>query len=310
MDTTLTLALTAGMLAAVNPCGFALLPAYLSVLVVGDRPGGGAAGRLTAVGRALVLTAAMTAGFVAVFGAFGLLTAPVADVASRHLPWVSVAFGLVLAGLGFWLLAGRDPPAPKPRPGRGRAVARNVPSMVAFGASYAIASLGCTVGPFLAVVVSAFGTESTASGILLFIAYALGMALVVGTVALAVALAKVSFVRGLRRAAPVISRGGGALLVIAGLYVAWYGWYELRVFADANTTDPIIEGAAQIQVAISSWLDRIGPRGLVVAFAVLLAAATTVAVFLGLRRADSGRRDAPGVVTAEPDVTAERRNGG
>ncbi|MEV1144506.1 hypothetical protein AB0I76_12585, partial [Micromonospora sp. NPDC049799] len=32
------LALGAGLLAAVNPCGFALLPAYLSMLVLGDGP--------------------------------------------------------------------------------------------------------------------------------------------------------------------------------------------------------------------------------------------------------------------------------
>ena len=36
MSESLALALAAGMLAAVNPCGFALLPAYLSVLVIGD----------------------------------------------------------------------------------------------------------------------------------------------------------------------------------------------------------------------------------------------------------------------------------
>ncbi|HEU4426559.1 MAG TPA: cytochrome c biogenesis protein CcdA, partial [Pilimelia sp.] len=68
----LALALAAGMLAAVNPCGFALLPAYLSLLVAGDEPGG----RGAAVGRALLSTAAMTAGFVAVFGTFGVLVTP------------------------------------------------------------------------------------------------------------------------------------------------------------------------------------------------------------------------------------------
>ncbi len=64
------------MLAAVNPCGFALLPAYLTLLVVGDRVDSSFAGRLAAIGRALALTAAMTVGFVAVFGVFGLLAAP------------------------------------------------------------------------------------------------------------------------------------------------------------------------------------------------------------------------------------------
>ena len=73
------LALAAGMLATVNPCGFALLPAYLSFLVTGDStPGRGAA-----VGRALAATAAMTAGFGAVFGVFGPLIAPIAGRARR-----------------------------------------------------------------------------------------------------------------------------------------------------------------------------------------------------------------------------------
>src|SRR5690348_1440372 len=96
------LALAAGMLAAANPCGFALLPAYLSLLVVGDD----APGRPAAAGRALVLTAAMTAGFAGVFGVFGLVVAPVAGSLQRHLPWFGVVSGLLLAGAGGWLLAG------------------------------------------------------------------------------------------------------------------------------------------------------------------------------------------------------------
>jgi cytochrome c biogenesis protein CcdA len=78
-DAPLALALAAGTLAAVNPCGFALLPAYLSFLVIGD----GDPGRGSAVGRALAATAAMTVGFVAVFGVFGLVVAPVAGVDRR-----------------------------------------------------------------------------------------------------------------------------------------------------------------------------------------------------------------------------------
>ncbi len=287
-DAPYALALTAGLLAAVNPCGFALLPAYLTLIVVGDRVDSSGAGRLAAAGRALALTAAMTVGFVAVFGVFGLLAAPAADAVARNLPWLSVIIGLVLAGLGAWLLAGRELPGPMLKVGRGPAVSGRVWSMAAFGASYAVASLGCTVGPFLAVVVTAFATDSVAAGIGLFVAYGAGMGLVVGSVALAVALAKVSFVRGLRRAAPVLSRVGGALLVAAGLYVAWYGWYELRVFSDATTADPIIDGAGRIQSALSSWLDRLGPGVLVIAFAVLLAATITVAVLFGLRRAEVG----------------------
>jgi cytochrome c-type biogenesis protein len=306
LDTPYALALTAGLLAAVNPCGFALLPAYVSLLVVGDRVESSGAGRLAAVGRALALTAAMTVGFVAVFGVFGLLAAPAADAVARNLPWLSVVIGLVLAGLGGWLVAGRELPAPTLKVRRGPAVTGRFWSMVAFGASYAVASLGCTVGPFLAVVVTAFGAESVATGVGLFVAYAAGMALVVGSVALAVALAKVSLVRGLRRAAPIITRVGGALLIAAGLYVAWYGWYELRVFSDASTADPIIDRAGPIQSALSSWLGGLGPGALVIAFAVLLAATVTVAVLFGLRRAQLGRPDTD---TAPRALTGSTRPG-
>jgi cytochrome c-type biogenesis protein len=275
-DAPYALALAAGLLAAVNPCGFALLPAYLSFLVLDE--GGDSGVRARAVGRALILTAAMTVGFVAVFGVFGLLAAPAADVVARHLPWVSVAIGLILAVAGGWLLAGRQLPALGLKMGVGPRVTRRFGSMALFGASYAIASLGCTIGPFLAVVVAGFRTDSVAAGVGLFVAYSAGMALVVGAVALAVALARVSLIRGLRRAAPMISRAAGALLLLAGGYVAWYGFYEIRVFRDPATTDPIVDNAAKAQNAVAGWLDRVGPATAAAAVVLLLIAAAVQAL--------------------------------
>lgn len=285
-DVPYALALAAGLLAAVNPCGFALLPAYLSFLVLDEADGGGRRSR--AVGRALLLTAAMTVGFVAVFGVFGLLAAPAADVIAQHLPWVSIAIGLALAALGGILLAGRQLPTIGPKVGAGPAVTRRFGSMALFGASYAVASLGCTIGPFLAVVVAGFRTGSIPAGIGLFAAYAAGMALVVGAVALAVALAKMSLVRGLRRAAPLISRAAGLLLIAAGGYVAWYGWYEIRIFRGNTGSDPIVDTAATIQTAVAGWLDRLGPTTIAITVAVLLAATATVAALV--RRRHTRRR--------------------
>ena len=106
-DSSLLLALTAGLLAAVNPCGFAILPAYLSLFVLDDT-----SGRARAVRRALTATAAMTVGFVAVFGIFGLVVAPLAAGVQRYLPWVTLIAGLLLAGRG--RLAARWTIAPGP----------------------------------------------------------------------------------------------------------------------------------------------------------------------------------------------------
>jgi cytochrome c biogenesis protein CcdA len=273
VDVPYALAVSAGLLAAVNPCGFALLPAYLSVLIVGDEGGGQGNGRTTQIGRALALTAAMTLGFAAVFGVFGLLTAPVADAAARNLPWVSIGLGVILVVLGAVVVAGRQLPAVLPKLSRAPTVTRRVGSMALFGAAYAIASLGCTIGPFLAVVVAGFRAGSVVDGVGLFLAYALGMSLIVGAVALAVALARVSFVRSLRRAAPVVNRIAGGLMVVAGLYVAWYGWYEVRVLRGGDPDDAVVDTAAHVQSTLSNALDRAGPATAAIVALLLLATA-------------------------------------
>jgi cytochrome c biogenesis protein CcdA len=282
-DAPYALALAAGMVAAVNPCGFALLPAYLSMLVVGGgEPAPG--GRPAAVTRGLLLTAAMTLGFIAVFGGFGLLAAPAADAVARRLPWLSIVIGLVLVGIGGWLVAGRSLPTILPRLSRAPAVTRGFGSMALFGAAYAVASLGCTIGPFLGLVVASGSQGGALSGVGLFVAYAAGMGLLVGFVAIAVALARVSFVTRLRRAVPLLSRIGGGLVLLAGGYVAWYGWYELRSFAGDPGNDPVVDAFARIQSPIASWLDSLGPAPVAAAFAGLLLLVATVTLAARLRR--------------------------
>ncbi|HEU4425695.1 MAG TPA: cytochrome c biogenesis protein CcdA, partial [Pilimelia sp.] len=256
--------------------------------VAGDEPGG----RGAAVGRALLSTAAMTAGFVAVFGTFGVLVTPLLGSVAEHLPWFTIGLGLVLAGLGAWLLAGRQLPTAGLRLRRGPAVTRSLPSMAAFGVAYALASLGCTIGPFLAIVASTLRAGSTWDGAALFAAYAAGMGLVVGTAALAVALARTSVLGGLRRIAPMVSRAGGALLVLAGGYVAYYGWYELRVLRGEAEQTAIVAAAGRLQRWLAEGVDRLGAPGIAAVFGALLAIGVVAAVRGRRRRADRPRQPA------------------
>jgi cytochrome c biogenesis protein CcdA len=259
------LALAAGMLAAVNPCGFALLPAYLTLLIVDPADSGG----VSAVGRALRMTLAMTAGFVAVFGLFAVVAVPLALSLERFLPWATVAIGIVLVVLGLRLLAGADLVLTLPRLA-GRAPDGSVRSMAGYGVVYAVASLSCTIGPFLAVVTSTTRAGSVAGGFLVMVAYGVGMGLVVGSVAIAVALARDGMVARMRRAVPLIGRISGALLVVAGAYVAYYGWWELRVLAGGGTSDPVIDTAGRIQGTLASWVASAGPWWVLGGLTVLL----------------------------------------
>jgi len=274
MDTdALAFALAAGLVAAVNPCGFAMLPSYLALVVAGEN---GQDSKSAAMIRALTATAAMTAGFLLVFGTFGLVIAPLTSSIEQYLPAVTVVIGVALIGLGGWLLSGREITLLLPQPGRG-APTRRLGSMFGYGLAYALASLSCTIGPFLAVTSATFRSDSVLAGVLAYLAYGLGMAIVVGVLAVATALASTSVARGFRRLMPYVNKISGVLLIATGLYVGYYGIYELRLFlGNGAASDPIVDAAGSIQGVLVGWVDSIGVLPLLITLAVLVFGAALV----------------------------------
>jgi len=289
------LAIAAGMAATVNPCGFALLPAYLSAFLGSEHRAGGA----NAVARALAVSAALTAGFVVVFGTFGLIVTPLALSIEDKLPWVTIVIGIGLVALGIALLAGRQPTLKIPKLQRGGSDG-TLPSMFLFGISYATASLSCTVGPFLAITTTTFRSSSFIAGSGVFLAYALGMGIVIGILTVALSLAKATVVQRFRNALPRINRIAGGVVVVAGLYVAYYGWYEIRVL-NGDTEDPIVDRAIRIQ----SWLtNRIVPDNpastALTAVVILGAVAAAAAVIRRRGRASLAEAASADVRTGPP----------
>ena len=258
------LAFAAGLVAALNPCGFAMLPAYL-LLVVRGQPG-------NPVGRALAATAGMALGFMAVFGSFGALTISAASAVQRYLPYGTVVIGVVLVALGVWLLTGRELTALTPRAlGPRWAPTPRLWSMFGYGVSYAIASLSCTIGPFLAVTAAGLRSGSVRTGAEIYLAYVGGLTLVVGVLALAAATASSAVAERLRRILPFVTRISGALLALVGLYVAYYGVYELRLFSAtrASPPDAVIAAAGRLQGALAGWVHQHGAWPWVLALLVV-----------------------------------------
>lgn len=268
------LALAAGLVAALNPCGFALLPAYLGLVVAGDGDPATASGR--ALVRALRMTAAMSIGFAAVFGVFGAIVVPLALSLERYLPWATIVIGVVLVAGGGWLLAGRELSIPIPRVS-GFAPTGSTASMVGYGAAYAVASLSCTVGPFLAILATSTRTGGVLEAFAVVATYALGMGLVVGVLAVAIAVAQQAVVARVRRLRPLVHRASGLLLVVAGAYVAYYGWYELRVFDGARPSDPVVDAARQVQGTAARLVVGVGAGPISVVLGCLVAVGIVIA---------------------------------
>nr|MCH9735629.1 cytochrome c biogenesis protein CcdA [Actinomycetes bacterium] len=146
--------------------------------------------------------------------------------------------------------------------------------------------------PFLAMISTTFRRGEVLTGVLAFLAYALGMALTVGVAAMAVALLGSSATGTIRRILPHINRIGGTLVLITGLYVVYYGYYEIRLFfAGGSADDPIIGAAGAVQGWLSDRVDVLGAWPLVGILVMFVAVAL-------LWRVRTRRRSRPAVEEA------------
>ncbi|MBI2706642.1 MAG: cytochrome c biogenesis protein CcdA [Actinobacteria bacterium] len=261
-----------GMVAVFNPCGFAMLPAYVGFFLATDEDFVPFHRR---VGRALSVGASVTAGFVALFLVVGLVIQLVAGGFVSKLPWVSIVLGLAMTVLGVSMLMGRKVMVRLPFNPRGPSDQR-YRSMFGFGVSYALVSCVCTIPLFLASVTTSLTRGNLVVGTMHFVAYAAGMGLVLIVLALSISLARNSIVGRMRRVLPHVERLAAGLLVIAGVYVTYYGWYSLRVYNGDTSVGGPAEFVYGLSGQMSSWIQAVGPgriglvlAGIVIASAVL-----------------------------------------
>lgn len=227
LDLPVAYAFSAGMVATVNPCGFAMLPAYVSYQLGAHEPAYEARPLWRRALRALGLGLVVTAGFVLLFAAVGVVVALGGRAVVRVVPWAALAIGAAMVLLGLGILAGRTPQLAalgRVQPPRG-AGWRGV---FLFGIGYAVASLSCTLPIFLVVVGSAIAAGGAAPALLMFFAYGLGMGVVLVAVTLGAALFKGAVARGLKRLVPYVERLSAVFLIGAGAYIVYYWLAALR----------------------------------------------------------------------------------
>jgi cytochrome c biogenesis protein CcdA len=223
-------AFAAGMASAVNPCGFAMLPAYLGIYLGSNDETAQTASPLKQVGRALVVGGAVTVGFVVLFGAAGiLLSLGTRSIIVGILPFIGLAIGSLLTALGAWLLGGGklySRLAARAASHLGDPNQVNIKGYFLFGVSYGTASLSCTLPIFLAVIGTTLAVTGLLTAVGQFFLYALGMGLVIIVLTIGMALFKGTMVGLLRKALPYVQPLGAWLMVIAGAYIVFY-WLTL-----------------------------------------------------------------------------------
>ncbi|BCW70813.1 cytochrome c biogenesis protein CcdA [Arthrobacter sp. NicSoilB8] len=234
-------AFTLGLVAALNPCGFPMLPAYLAIFTDTTAGRTGADSQAVRITRGLLAGACVSAGFIAVFGVLGLLLEGGARLATDWLPWVMAAIGVMMAGAGISTLLGRAPALNLSAP-RFRA-RRSVLAMAGYGAAYAVGSLSCSLPLFLAAVAGSFTGQSLPTALATYLAYALGMALFVTTAALITTTLGAAAVRNIRTAGRWLPALSGITLAASGAYLAYYWVRDLLDPAGASPLTSTVTGA-------------------------------------------------------------------
>lgn len=219
---------TAGAAATLNPCGFALLPAYVSYLL--GRADGAPLPRQAVRGGLAGMS--MTAGVMAVYLVAGLVVSGVGTALTRVIPWLGLAVGGAVAGAGLLMLVrpSWNPSLPAERWAHRLPGPSDPSRLVAFGAGYGLASLGCTLPVFLVVTAQALAAGGFLPGIVVFLAYALGMGTVLVALSLAAATGSGLLARHLRRLLPAVRWIGAAGMVAAGGYLIYYQLTVGRLF--------------------------------------------------------------------------------
>ncbi len=216
----------AGMVSAVNPCGFAMLPVYLSLYLGVDEEGYNQRSALAKLLKAVWVTLVVTSGFALLFGVVGLLISAGGAFLSGFMPWTAVVVGAMLFILGVWILLGKSFSFNfmlRLANNIGDPRKLTLKGFFLFGVAFGAISLSCTLPIFLAIVGSSFTTGNFFGGVIQFFSYILGMGMVLLILTLGMAFVKEGVVVGaMRRFLPYSKKVSALLIIFAGIYIIYY----------------------------------------------------------------------------------------
>jgi cytochrome c-type biogenesis protein len=245
----LSLAFITGMLSAVNPCGFILLPTYLLYFLGLSSAEAGVT--RAPIGRALAVSSAVSAGFLSVFLVVGIITEFFTGWVNANAKYATGAIGLVLVVLGISMLFGYRLPINTPKLDAGGRD-RTTWSMFVYGIAYAIASIGCTLPLFMLNLFGAARRDGFLAGLANIVAYGAGMALLVTALTVSLAVANVGLLKVLRSGMQYVEMVAGAFVLLSGVYLLWYFW---KVDVQDNG-DPITDAVQGYQTQIQNFLNN------------------------------------------------------
>jgi cytochrome c biogenesis protein CcdA len=258
-----------GVMAAVNPCGFVLLPTYL-VYYLGTELNREDENKTTTLRRGLSVRIAVSSGFVGLFLVVGIISRAFTTVISENAKYAALVIGIGLVAMGIAMLFGWKLPIAQPDVSIQRK--RTTWNMFLFGIVYAIASIGCTIGLLISVILGSINRHGFVSGVISIVLYGLGMGLLVTSLTVALAFARVGLVSTIKKSFKWFDKITAIFVVLTGLYLSWY-W--LGAITDRGT-DGVTSRVERWQTKVVQFLQDAGVYPLLIVFCLVIATAGLV----------------------------------
>ena len=218
-------AFSAGVVSAVNPCGFAMLPAYLGLYMSTSIYEKDSTHYGKMILKGLFIGCCVGLGVLSLFLFVGLITGFALNFIRSIMEWVGLLLGVGLITIGIWLMnGGRLYTSLTARIGQsiGNPTQISLKGFFLFGVSYGVASLSCTLPIFLSVVGINLNGSSIYDSMMQFALYGAGMGAMILFVTLSMAILKGVMIRYIKLALPYVERIGFFLVVLSGMYIVFY----------------------------------------------------------------------------------------
>ena len=266
-----------GVMAAVNPCGFVLLPTYL-LYYLGTELNRGDESRSTTLRRGLSVGTAVSSGFVGLFIVVGIISRAFTTVIRDNAKYAALVIGVALVVMGFAMLRGWKPPIAQPDVSIQRK--RTFWNMFLFGIVYAVASIGCTIGLLTSVILGSIGRDGFVAGVLSIALYGLGMGLLVVSLTVALAFARVGLVSTVKKGFRWFDKVTAVFVILTGAYLSWY-WFAAIT---ERKSDAVMSRVEKWQTQVAEFLQDIGAVPLAIVFVLVV-----VTAFVFIRTPSRGK---------------------
>ena len=261
-----------GILAAVNPCGFVLLPTYL-LFFLGTRE----EENLTTserLRRALVVGAGISVGFLGIFFVIGVISRLFTQWIEFNAKYASFVIGIGLLVAGVRMLSGWTPKFAMPQ--IGGVQTKTFRATVVYGVAYAIASIGCTIGFLTTAVFGSIAVNGFVSGVTSILLYGLGMAMLVTALTVSLAFAKTGLVTLIKNRLNIIEKIGAGFVTLTGIYLIAY-WYA--AISESNSAN-FVRRIERWQTKVVTFLQEQGASRL----AVILTGVVVTAIVVSRKK--------------------------